>query len=119
MAELTAQRIREIAGTDELTGDAIECFARAIASEVADQGEARPAQAPAGWKPIAEAPKDGTKYLAANSDGEYEVMNCPPGHHPGQWELIDGEWRGGASTFAHHATHFQPLPAAPSPKGTP
>lgn len=66
-----------------------------------DGGEARMK-----WQPIETAPRDGTPYLAA-TDRHAEVMSHPPGCYPGQWSLIDGEWRGCASGFA--ATHWAPI----------
>lgn len=70
-----------------------------------------------GWLPIATAPKDGTRYIAASEySGHQQIMNQPPNHYPGDWELIDGEWRGEASGFV--ATHWKPLDPAPGVGGT-
>lgn len=67
-----------------------------------------------GWRPIATAPKDGTRYLAANEQFQ-TILNQPPNHYPGDWTLIDGEWCGSATGFA--ATHWKPLDPLPSASG--
>ncbi len=80
--------------------------------------DTRPAQAPVGWKPIETAAKD----------GEFVSLWCPLHFHKhDQTHLpMTGRWFGGYWVVVNadlaiqrvEPTHFMPLPAAPSPKGT-
>jgi hypothetical protein len=78
------------------------------------------------WLPIETAPKDGTKILLVNDNGEMDVgFYC----HTWKEELIfvrpaedgdvykteevhDGYWE---TDIAFHPTHWHPLPQPPSP----
>ena len=70
---------------------------------------------PAGWQPIATAPKDGTKYLAYSKDRGYFVENQPPKFYAGEWDFNEKrkQWRGHAHSDGRSATYWAPLPPAP------
>lgn len=79
---------------------------------------AQPASAPAsvsGWKPIESAPTDGTFYLACDNESRW-VENFPEGHCAGTWHWSDSrqQWRGHSHDDDREATHWMPLPAAPT-----
>lgn len=65
-------------------------------------------QVPEGWQPIETAPKDGTLILLA----------IPQGVVAASWqEWAPGEWWFGSDIVDYDdATHWMPLPAAPSPE---
>lgn len=59
------------------------------------------------WHPIETAPKDGTRFIAVDSDSEIDVV---------VWDAESGHWRdpfdiGGCSLG--DITHWMPLPAPP------
>ena len=71
------------------------------------------------WRPISEAPKDGTWIMV------FEPSDAAPNVHVVRWGVP--EWVGGDNTWvtmalgpnpdtydANNATHFMPLPAPPS-----
>lgn len=68
-----------------------------------------------GWRPIEEAPKDGTEVWAFN--GEQACMRWIEGSLEGEtyalWVWVD-ELLADADPHPKQPTHFQPLPAAPS-----
>ena len=74
-----------------------------------------------GWRPIAEAPKDGSMVLL--TDGKYvdagfyhDGSECYG--HRGEAGFFAESDRGSLLTASNfHATHWMPLPAAPSAKG--
>lgn len=51
-------------------------------------------------KPIEEAPRDGTYFLAIDAEGMMEFVNCPEGCHVGKWKEKRGNWFGVASWMA-------------------
>ena len=61
-------------------------------------------------RPINEMPRTGEMVLMWPRRGEFFVGNWPPGCAIGEWEKIDGEWRGAADCWAHEATHWIHLP---------
>lgn len=70
------------------------------------------------WQPIADAPRDGTRYLATDGKRRW-VENRPSDKHvAGDWEWIaeenGGHWAGGS--VIRGATHFMPI--QPAPQGT-
>lgn len=70
---------------------------------------AAPQPAPAGWRPIETAPKDGRRVLIAVEGVDRAVVALWSG---AVWETLDGhDWMGRA------VTHWMPLPAAPAAPG--
>lgn len=67
-------------------------------AEVAWLTKQTPARAELGWRPIAEAPKDGTRILGIWRDGLIETV----------------EWSAFWSEVDDMPTHWQPLPPPPS-----
>lgn len=72
------------------------------------------------WRPIEEAPKDGTRILVYGK--RYERINERDGPGPIQvayWQKAGdtGFWLTRANISCDHVTHFMPLP--PPPKVTP
>ena len=67
-----------------------------------------------GWQPIETAPKDGTYVLLFDAGYKDPYLLAA-------WEIIDERWwskptKSGASIVWGSATHWMPLPAAPSPQ---
>lgn len=84
----------------------------------------RGAQKESGWRPISEAPQDGTPILAWNAEyGARETRSVTytpgsPGFAEGltdrwwQWEEPKNNW-----SLKWQPTHWMPLPSAPTPEG--
>lgn len=81
---------------------------------------------PAGWRPIAEAPKDGSQFLIWTKRLGFAVVEhavddpmptdiVPSGHH---LTVNDGK-HGPYSIRGDYPTHFQPLPAPPGAAAPP
>lgn len=65
------------------------------------------------WQPIATAPRDGTKFIATDSN-RMEFLNQPPGCVMGKWEKRrNGEWRGHAVSMC--PTLWMKAPKLPEP----
>lgn len=63
---------------------------------------------PSPWRDMESAPKDGTRVLVLDSDGEAKIAKCVDG----DWcEFFDGT-QGGDVDF-RHPTAWQPLPSPP------
>lgn len=82
---------------------------------------APPPPAESGWRPIEEAPRDGTEVdlwgisLCSQNPKKMRQTNCH--YHCGEWlrwEALDGEptW-----TRVVEVTHWMPLPPSPQPSG--
>lgn len=69
------------------------------------------------WRPIEEAPKDGTMVLYWSAAHGYFAGNEPENHYRGRWTNYGDKWGGDAYFAAREATHWTPLP--PQPKGQP
>lgn len=67
------------------------------------------------WKPIETMPKNGEYYLIWDSDRNLPVVANQPTkfHHIGEWNIINGEWRGGKNFFGGTYTHWMELPEKP------
>lgn len=68
----------------------------------------------AGWQPMATAPKDGTPILAFSPDDDFRDVT---GMDVIWWEAVEECWFFGMSDEyepMNSATHWMPLPAAPS-----
>lgn len=71
-----------------------------------------------GWRPIAEAPKDGTSILVFNINRDCYInkfcylfdINAEGGR---RWRTSDGEWL----PWLNEPTHFMPLPPPPLTQG--
>ena len=77
------------------------------------------------WKPIETAPKDGTRILAYEPTygvglAFWQTIRTGTGYAD-EWETITG-WRLNGMMFREgdldQPTHWQPLPAAPTPEST-
>ena len=73
----------------------------------------------AAWRPIEEAPKDGTSVLLyAECSHQVELLSFKePIVLTGYWDEIDQAWCSTTSTWEgpfFEPTHFQPLPAPPT-----
>jgi hypothetical protein len=78
-----------------------------------------------GWRPIKTAPKDGTEVLLYGTcQWDPHLSMSDPGVHVGAWG-VENDWDDGEDksfmTSSHnpyqdvcHATHWMPLPAAPT-----
>lgn len=77
-----------------------------IKAEIAEALAALRAQ-PAGWEPIASAPKDGTEILLGHPDGSLSV---------GWWKPRGASigWTDGGTFSMSWPLYWQPLPAAPT-----
>ena len=78
-----------------------------------------------GWQPIETAPKDGTiiDVWLGDADAGERSFYCAPGScRSANWHWLEGKWRpfAGASVLVTFVqpTHWQPLPAPPSPTET-
>ena len=66
----------------------------------------------AAWRPIAEAPRDGTKVLVCNSGGVWDDRQVLPGI-----KAPDGQPLNGRQFRTNHKgrpTHYRPLPSPPT-----
>jgi hypothetical protein len=66
------------------------------------------------WRPISEAPKDGTMLLLLLATGVIASGNKPDGYAWGRWRFRDGlerdQWSGGAYLLDGEPTRWMPLP---------
>ena len=105
--------MREPEMTKEFVNDMAHKWLDEIAQLRADLASVRQAQA---WQPIETAPKDGTYVLLWEAGelmpGIFSYVDfgdaAPEGYHSGWYDNQTGRYE------ATHATHWMPLPAAPS-----
>lgn len=126
----TPEAMRDIARRiDEVAFNTGAIFPRAVNEavamlrDIADEMEATNyTEIPEGWQTIDTAPKDGTTIILACGNrvtvGDWispEMVNNWDGDDfDAHWQSWDG---GFINESEHSATHWMPLPAAPSPKG--
>jgi hypothetical protein len=72
--------------------------------------QAAPTQVETQWQPIETAPKDGTEFVAAYARQGFVKQLVSYNTIHGHWQS-KGEWEPG---FTQNATHWMPLPPAPS-----
>jgi hypothetical protein len=72
------------------------------------------------WQPIETAPKDGTKILILDRDGDIEISEWYQSFHDEYVQLDNGFyrketkiWSQGWNGNGHRATHWMPLPEKP------
>ena len=102
--------------TDEQLSEAMETYDGDLnADHYADREAMRralEAAERAAWRPIRDAPKDGTQIIVGNKHGVWEDSQVIPGTKSKDGQPLDGHC---FQALEHHGgpTHFRPLPEPP------